>query len=75
MKISVITPTYNRKDTLGKLYNSILNNLQCDIEIEWLIMDDGSTDGTEECIQKFKEEKKNLHKILQTGKPRKNESN
>lgn len=58
MKISVITPTYNRKDTLGKLYNSILNNLQCDIEIEWLIMDDGSTDGTEECIQKFKEEKK-----------------
>ena len=51
MKISVITPTYNRKDTLGKLYNSILNNLQCDIEIEWLIMDDGSTDGTEECIQ------------------------
>lgn len=58
MKISVITPTYNRKDTLGKLYNSILNNLQCDIEIEWLIMDDGSTDGTEEYIQKFKEEKK-----------------
>ena len=53
MKISVITPTYNRKDTLGKLYNSILNNLQCDIEIEWLIMDDGSTDGTEEYIQKF----------------------
>ena len=58
MKISVITPTYNRKDTLGKLYNSILNNLQCDIEIEWLVMDDGSTDGTEEYIQKFKEEKK-----------------
>ncbi len=58
MKISVITPTYNRKHTLGKLYNSILNNLQCDIEIEWLIMDDGSTDGTEEYIQKFKEEKK-----------------
>lgn len=47
MKISILTPTFNRAKLLDKLYTSILinsNNSNCDVE--WLIMDDGSTDNT-----------------------------
>ncbi len=43
--ITVFTPTYNRKNTLNKLYESLLS--QTDKNFEWLVVDDGSTDGTE----------------------------
>ena len=56
MKVSVLTPTYNRENTIGKLYESLKKNLKFGIEIEWLIMDDGSTDNTEKLIKKYKEE-------------------
>ena len=58
MKISVLTPTYNRANLLGKLYESLIKNSKYDIEIEWLIMDDGSTDDTKIIIKKFIEENK-----------------
>lgn len=53
MKISVLTPTYNRVDLLKKLYNSLLRNANYGVDIEWIIMDDGSTDNTKELINKF----------------------
>lgn len=53
MKISILTATYNRGNLLSKLYESILKNLNNDIDIEWLIMDDGSTDETKNIIQTF----------------------
>lgn len=56
MKISVLTATYNRANLLSKLYESIVNNLYENIEVEWLIMDDGSTDETNKVINKFIEE-------------------
>ena len=58
MKISVLTPTYNRANLLEKLYESLIKNSKYDIEIEWLIMDDGSTDDTKIIIKKFIEENK-----------------
>lgn len=58
MKISILTPTYNRKKLLERLYKSILKNLDYGIEVEWLIMDDGSTDNVEEVIKKFISENK-----------------
>ena len=58
MKISVLTATYNRANLLSKLYESIVNNLNENIEVEWLIMDDGSTDETQNVINKFIEENK-----------------
>ena len=58
MKISVLTATYNRANLLLKLYESIVNNLIDDVEVEWLIMDDGSTDNTKAIVKKFIEEKK-----------------
>lgn len=58
MKISVLTPTYNRESLLKNLYNSLLKNKDYGLEIEWLIMDDGSKDDTKNLVESFKEEKK-----------------
>ena len=60
MKISVLTPTYNRANNLKQLYKSLIQNIKYGIEIEWLIMNDGSTDNTNEVVKKFIEENKNL---------------
>ena len=58
MKITVITPTYNREKLLSKLYESIVDNSNYGGEIEWLIIDDGSKDNTKKMVDKWKEEKK-----------------
>lgn len=51
MKISVITVVYNQKDTLESCIKSILcQNYQ---NIEHIIIDGGSTDGTIEIIRKY----------------------
>lgn len=55
MKFTVFTPTYNRKDLLKKLYGS-LKRQTCK-DFEWVIVDDGSTDGTKEAVEKFSDEK------------------
>lgn len=53
-KITVFTPTFNRCHTLERLYESLKN--QSFTDFEWLIVDDGSTDKTEELISDFKKE-------------------
>ena len=53
MKLSILTATYNRGQYLKKLYDSIIKNLIDEIDIEWLIMDDGSTDNTEKIVKEF----------------------
>lgn len=58
MKISILTPTYNRAKMLPDLYESLKENLKYNIEFEWLIMDDGSTDNTKEVVQHFIDEYK-----------------
>lgn len=58
MKISVLTPTYNREQLLGKLYKSLIRNMNYGVDIEWLIMDDGSTDNTKNEIKKYVSENK-----------------
>lgn len=57
MKFSILTATYNRAKYLPKLYKSIVDSIDEDYEIEWLIMDDGSTDNTEEVCKNFVNEK------------------
>ena len=56
VKISILTPTYNRAELLKNLYNSILKNIRFGLDIEWLIMDDGSTDETKEVVQNFQKD-------------------
>lgn len=49
--LTIFTPTYNRKYTLDKLYRSLVS--QTNQDFEWLIIDDGSTDGTEEYVKEL----------------------
>lgn len=51
MKITIFTPTYNRGHLLYEAFKSLCN--QTCKEFEWLIVDDGSTDDTEEVVQSF----------------------
>ena len=51
IRITVFTPTYNRAYILNRLYLSLQRqSFTC---FEWLIVDDGSTDDTEETINKW----------------------
>lgn len=58
MKISILTPTYNRAKLLNRLYKSLVENTKYNVEIEWLIMDDGSNDNTSQEVEKFIKENK-----------------
>ena len=51
--ITVLTPAYNRGKLLQKLYKSLCDQ-DCK-DFEWLIVDDGSSDGTEDYVKKMKE--------------------
>ena len=53
MKISIITTTYNSVKTAEDTIKSVLN--QVGAEIEYIIMDGGSTDGTLEIINKYQD--------------------
>lgn len=58
MKISVLTPTYNRINLLERLYKSLVKNSDFGVEIEWLIMDDGSSNSPKEFVENFISENK-----------------
>jgi glycosyltransferase involved in cell wall biosynthesis len=51
--ISIVIPCYNAESTLEKCLNSVLNQEYRDLEI--IIIDDGSTDGTSQIIESFKQ--------------------
>ncbi len=49
--LTVFTPLYNRKKTLKRTYNSLVN--QTNKDFIWLIIDDGSTDNPYQEIEKW----------------------
>ena len=51
--ITVLTATYNRADLLRRCFESLLMQ---DAEFEWLVIDDGSTDGTPEAVESWRTE-------------------
>ena len=59
--VTVFTPTYNRAKLLPRLYQSLCK--QTCFDFEWLIVDDGSTDNTEEIINKKLEIRKSKFKV------------
>jgi glycosyltransferase involved in cell wall biosynthesis len=52
--ISIVTATYNREKLLKRLYNSLCK--QESKLFEWIVIDDGSIDNTENLITEFKNE-------------------
>lgn len=52
MLLSIFTPTYNRSQTIGRLFESLCQQPVNDFE--WIIVDDGSTDNTSIIVDEFK---------------------
>ncbi|WP_309088664.1 glycosyltransferase family A protein [Domibacillus sp.] len=72
MKITVFTPTYNRGYIIEQLYRSLQKQKYTDFE--WLVIDDGSTDHTQELFEGWMQEKNSFsiryYKIENGGKHR-----
>ena len=54
-KVSVVTPCYNGENFLDAFFSSILNQ-DYEGEIEFILIDDGSTDNTKEKFEQYKYE-------------------
>lgn len=54
--VTILTATYNRAYVLPKLYASLVN--QTDSDFEWVVVDDGSQDNTEDLIKDYIAENK-----------------
>ena len=54
--VSIIIPTYNREHLIGETLNSII--AQTHTNWECIVVDDGSTDNTEEVLKNYKEKDK-----------------
>lgn len=54
MKLTIFTPTYDRAYIIEKLYRSLQR--QTCTDFEWLVVDDGSSDNTEELFKKWQQE-------------------
>jgi glycosyltransferase involved in cell wall biosynthesis len=52
-RVSVLTPTYNRADLLTRSIDSVLSQTFNDFEL--IVIDDGSTDGTQELLAQYKD--------------------
>ena len=59
-RLTVFTPTYNRANTLDRVFDSLNNQTYKDFQ--WIIIDDGSTDNTSELVKEYK--KKASYKII-----------
>lgn len=54
--LTIFTPTYNRAHLLPELYESLCR--QTCHNFEWLVVDDGSTDGTEAVMRRMETERR-----------------
>lgn len=50
--VSVLTPVYNRKELIGRLYTSLLG--QTNQNFIWVIVDDGSKESLKQEVEKWK---------------------
>lgn len=65
-RVSVVIPTYNESGTIGTLLNSLLEH-QGSYDLRIIIVDDGSTDGTQETIREIQQLNRNIT-VLQRGR-------
>ncbi|MEK5208037.1 glycosyltransferase family 2 protein [Psychrobacillus sp. FSL H8-0510] len=72
IKVTIFTPTYNRRLTLVRLYESLVN--QSCYFFEWIVVDDGSSDDTQDYIEGIAKNEKRFNikykKVLNGGKHR-----
>lgn len=65
--ISIVIPTYNEAENIGDMLQSV-RNIVSDREIEFVVIDDNSEDGTAEIVEGLKSEIGNLKLIKREGK-------
>lgn len=65
LKVSVVIPTYNEKDTIVPITSKVLNVLP---GANIVIVDDGSPDGTGDIAEGIAKDKTNVHVIHRMGK-------
>lgn len=65
MKFSIITITFNRAHLIGETIQSVLNQTYKDFE--HIIIDDGSTDNTQEVVEAYKDHRIKYHKLQKCG--------
>lgn len=52
MKISIVTPSYNQAEYIGRTLESVLSQ-KGDFDLEYIIMDGGSDDGTVDILEQY----------------------
>lgn len=73
MKLSIVIPVYNEKDTINEIINRVLSaNMNADKEI--IIVDDGSKDGTREVLKMLGDSKPDLKIIFKENNSGKGDS-
>lgn len=65
MNLSIIIPAYNEKDSLPKLLQQISAQIaSLNLEYEIIVLDDGSTDGTDEILRELKRNHEELRAFI-----------
>ncbi|MDI6780114.1 MAG: polyprenol monophosphomannose synthase [Bacteroidota bacterium] len=64
-KTLVVTPTYNEAENIQKLIESVLSQ---DPDVEMLVVDDNSPDGTATIVEQMQKDNFRIHLINRTGK-------
>lgn len=59
--LTIFTPTYNRAHLLPRVYESLCR--QTDSRFSWMVIDDGSTDGTRSLVESWQREGKHAFAI------------
>lgn len=62
--LTIFTPTYNREHTLPRLYESLKR--QTNMNFEWLVINDGSTDDTVSLLKQWQAEETGFDKRFYT---------
>ena len=63
--ISVIIPTYNREKTIDRAVDSVLKQTYSNLEV--IVVDDGSSDRTEEIVKGISDPRVRFYKLPQNG--------
>lgn len=66
MKISIILPTYNEKDNIGELIWEINSVFKNSPDLEIIVIDDDSPDGTAELVKDIAKDQENINLIVRT---------
>ena len=53
MKVSIVTPSFNQGEFIKKTIDSVISQVEKDIEIDYVVFDGGSTDKTVEILKGF----------------------